>query len=86
MSIQGTAPGVLGGIVKGFKGGKVIQKADISASAKTDFTHLEDIFLKSPFPDPSSTITDNQDAVELNLGSLSLSLYFCTQFIFFYSP
>lgn len=89
MSIQGTAPGVLSGIVKGFKGGKVSQNADLYV-AKTNFTHLEDIFLRSPFPDPSSTVTDNPEAVELNLGSLSLSLSpnrspSALKFLFFYS-
>lgn len=73
MLIQGTAPGVLSGIVKGFKGGKVIHNVDLSASAKSNFAHLEDIFLRSPFPDPSPTATDNQEVVELNIGSLSLS-------------
>ncbi|KAL6336520.1 hypothetical protein AAG906_022461 [Vitis piasezkii] len=69
---QGTAPGVLSGIVKGFKGGKVIHNVDLSASAKSNFAHLEDIFLRSPFPDPSPTATDNQEVVELNIDEIEI--------------
>lgn len=74
MLIQGTAPGVLSGIVKGFKGGKTIHNVDLSASPKSNFAPLEDLFSRSPFPHPSPAVTDNQEVVELNLGSLSLSL------------
>ena len=86
MLLQGTKPGILGGIVKGFKGRKMAHTEDFIRNPKFNFSHLEGIFLKSPFPDPSPAVTDNQEAVELNIGSdLSTYLYtppFCCLLLF----
>lgn len=70
---QGVAPGILGGIVKGFKG----EKVDITAISESKFSHLESIFLKCPFSAISPIITDNQEILELNIGSsVFISLFF----------
>ena len=66
MVLQG-APGLLGGIVKGLKGGKVNHTNDGSSACKSYYSHLEGAFSRNPFPD-SSPITDNQEVVELNIG------------------
>ncbi|CAL0302627.1 unnamed protein product [Lupinus luteus] len=47
---QTTGPGILGGIVKGFKGGKTASK-DLAEISTSSFAHLEDIFLKPPLLD-----------------------------------
>uniref|UniRef100_A0A2N9H7E9 V-SNARE coiled-coil homology domain-containing protein n=1 Tax=Fagus sylvatica TaxID=28930 RepID=A0A2N9H7E9_FAGSY len=69
---QGTKPGILGGIVKGFKGRKMAHTEDFIWNPKFNFSHLEGIFLKSPFPDPSPAVTDNQEAVELNIDDIEI--------------
>jgi syntaxin-binding protein 5 len=69
---QGTKPGILGGIVKGFKGRKMAHTEDFIQNPKFNFSHLEGIFLKSPFPDPSPAVTDNQEAVELNIDDIEI--------------
>lgn len=81
MLLQGTEPGILGGIVKGFKGRKVPHTEDFIPNPKVNFSHLEGIFLKSPFSDSSSAITDNQEAEELNIG-FDLSTCPYTVFLF----
>ncbi|KAF8396949.1 hypothetical protein HHK36_018585 [Tetracentron sinense] len=67
---QGTAPAILGGIIKGFKGGKAVYTVDPTESSKSNFTHLESIFSGVPFSDPSTTITYDQEVVELNIVSV----------------
>lgn len=69
---QGTKPGILGGIVKGFKGRKMAHTEDFIQNPKFNFSHLEGIFLKSPFPDPSPAVTYNQEAVELNIDDIEI--------------
>ena len=81
MLLQGTEPGILGGIIKGFKGRKVPHTEDFIPNPKVKFSHLEGIFLKSPFSDSSSAITDNQEAEELNIG-FDLSTCPYTVFLF----
>ncbi|GMI79923.1 Tomosyn [Hibiscus trionum] len=56
---QGLAPGILGGIVKGFKGGKV--NASTTATPESDFTHLDNKFLKAPFIDTKDIELDIDD-------------------------
>lgn len=78
MLAQSIAPGILGGIVKGFKGGKPSQ-SDSTAIPTHNFAHLEDIFFKPPSSDSVTTVTDNEE-VELNIGFLlnasSVTFYF----------
>jgi len=79
--LQGNQPGILAGIVKGLKGGKMVHAEDFSMSPKSNFRHLEGMFLKSPFSDPSPAVTDNQEEEELNIGS-DLYTYLYTLFLF----
>lgn len=65
-SLQGTAPGILGGIVKGLKGGK----PNTSETLESDFTHLESKFLKTPFMDATQNVTNKQEDVEIDIGSV----------------
>lgn len=81
MLLQGTEPGILGGIIKGFKGRKVPHTEDFIPNPKVNFSHLEGIFLKSPFSDSSPAVTANQEAEELNIGfDLSTCPYTCLPF------
>ncbi|KAM7467960.1 hypothetical protein LguiB_015522 [Lonicera macranthoides] len=66
-----TSPRILGGIVKGFKGGKV-NTMDHNAYAKSDCSHLEGVFLRNPFPDPPLNAPDNQEAVELSIDDIEI--------------
>ncbi|KAL5058144.1 hypothetical protein RYX36_029748 [Vicia faba] len=62
-----TKPGILGGIVKGLKGGKTTQP--VSPKIQTSkFDHLEDIFFKPSFPDsrPTGVVADEKE-VELDI-------------------
>ncbi|KAE8696515.1 Transducin family protein / WD-40 repeat family protein, putative isoform 2 [Hibiscus syriacus] len=64
---QGMAPGILGGIVKGFKGGKV----NTSAAPESDFTHLESKFLKTPFIDAMQNVNKHED-IELDIDDIDI--------------
>lgn len=75
MLVQSNAPGILGGIVKGFKGGKASQ-TDILAIPTRNFAHLESLFPTPPSSDSLTTVTDNalttftdNEEVELNIGA-----------------
>lgn len=69
---QGTKPGILGGIVKGFKGGKVDHSVDITLNPKSDFSHLEGAFSKQPFSDSYRTAVDSEEVVELNIDDIEI--------------
>ncbi|KAA8517780.1 hypothetical protein F0562_015257 [Nyssa sinensis] len=69
---KGTAPGILGGIAKGFKGGKVNRTTDLAAIYKSNFSHLDGAFSSNPFPESSPTTTNNQEAVELNIDDIDI--------------
>ncbi|KAK3018041.1 hypothetical protein RJ639_004531 [Escallonia herrerae] len=69
---QGTAPGILGGFVKGFKGGKVKNTMDPIAKTQSNFSHLEGIFLRNPFPDPPPTTTTNQESLDLDIDDIEI--------------
>ncbi|KAM1597810.1 hypothetical protein EV1_032583 [Malus domestica] len=68
---QGTAPGILGGIVKGFKGGKMVQSGDHTATPKSTFDHLEGMFGKSQLSEPSPPV-DHQEVLELNIDDIEI--------------
>ncbi|KAF8397271.1 hypothetical protein HHK36_016182 [Tetracentron sinense] len=71
---QGTTPGILGGIIKGFKGGKVRHTVDTTESlSKSNFMHLESIFSRVPYADPSTTITAEQEVAELNIDDIEIN-------------
>ncbi|GFP92179.1 syntaxin-binding protein 5-like [Phtheirospermum japonicum] len=63
--------GILGGIVKGLKGRKPNKSMCRESDALSDFSNLEDIFMKKPFPKPS-TASDEQEAVELNIDDIEI--------------
>ncbi|XP_042514167.1 uncharacterized protein LOC122088875 isoform X2 [Macadamia integrifolia] len=73
-SKQFTAPGLLGGIVKGFKGGKLGHAENLTKSMpKSQITmDLENIFSRVPFSDPSIDITDDQEVVELDIDDIEI--------------
>ncbi|XP_054783752.1 uncharacterized protein LOC129290785 isoform X2 [Prosopis cineraria] len=66
---QGIAPGILGGIVKGFKGVKNTQ-TNSTAFSTHNFAHLESLFLKPPSSDSLSSVPDNE--VELNIDDIEI--------------
>ncbi|XP_058002997.1 uncharacterized protein LOC110665372 isoform X2 [Hevea brasiliensis] len=69
---QGIKPGILAGIVKGFKAAKLAQTTDITPTPQSNFSHLEDIFSKPPFSESSPAVTDIQEAVELNIDDIEI--------------
>ncbi|KAM1525428.1 hypothetical protein ACFX10_009894 [Malus domestica] len=68
---QGTASGILGGIVKGFKGGKMVQSGDPAAVLKSTFDRLEGTFSNSQLSEPSPPV-DHQEVVELNIDDVEI--------------
>ncbi|GAV73566.1 LOW QUALITY PROTEIN: hypothetical protein CFOL_v3_17050, partial [Cephalotus follicularis] len=69
---QGTAVGILGGVVKGLKGGKTAHTAAVCSTPKSNSSQLEDMFLKSPFLNVSPTVADNQKVEELNIDDTEI--------------
>ncbi|MED6149177.1 hypothetical protein PIB30_059962 [Stylosanthes scabra] len=65
---QITAPGILGGIVKGFKGGKA-SPTKLSKIPTSNFVHLEDKFFKSPLSDSHQTAADE---LELDIDDIEI--------------
>ncbi|XP_058003001.1 uncharacterized protein LOC110665352 [Hevea brasiliensis] len=61
---QGIRPGILAGIVNGFKAGKEEQTTDTTPTPQSNFSHLEDIFSKPRYSESSPAVTDIQEAVE----------------------
>lgn len=84
--VQTTVPAILGGIVKGLKGGKA-SPADLTKISTSNFGHLEDIFFKPPLLDsPLTVVVEDNKEMELDIGFLAkiplhFSLFFCI-FIF----
>ncbi|XP_073016310.1 uncharacterized protein [Primulina eburnea] len=68
---QGANPGILGGVVKGLKGKKSSKLANISSTSKFKFSHLEDVFARNPFLEPSMT-TSEQEARELTIDDIEI--------------
>ncbi|KAB5520025.1 hypothetical protein DKX38_024344 [Salix brachista] len=69
---QGIKPGILDGIVKGFKGRKVDHSVVINPSPKSDVSHLEAAFSKQPFSDSYRTAVDNEEVVELHIDDIEI--------------
>ncbi|XP_060202393.1 uncharacterized protein LOC132630812 isoform X1 [Lycium barbarum] len=74
MLLQGGGPNIIGTLVKGFKGGKPNQNMDLSQMSKSNFSHLEGVFMKNPLhPEPSPTITKEvQEEVELDIDDIEI--------------
>ncbi|XP_027349377.1 uncharacterized protein LOC113860986 isoform X2 [Abrus precatorius] len=69
---QATVPGILGGIVKGFKGGKASQ-TDLAKIPTSNFDHLEDIFFKPLLPDSVPTVAvAGHKEVELDIDDIEI--------------
>ncbi|KAK4418926.1 Syntaxin-binding protein 5-like [Sesamum alatum] len=66
---QGGNLGILGGIVKGFRGRRSDRPTYHDSNSKSNFDHLEEIFMTDPFPE-SSTTTDEQGAAELTIDDI----------------
>ncbi|XP_038992535.1 uncharacterized protein LOC120116025 isoform X2 [Hibiscus syriacus] len=64
---QVMASGILGGMVKGFKGGKV----NTSATPESDFSLLESKFLKTPFIDAMQKVNKQED-IELDIDDIDI--------------
>lgn len=69
---QDTTSGILGGIIKGFSGGKVEHNVDLTEAQKTDLSHLDSIFSRVLFSDPSTFTTDSQGVVELSIDDIEI--------------
>ncbi|XP_030537203.1 uncharacterized protein LOC115745765 isoform X2 [Rhodamnia argentea] len=61
---QASAPGILRGIVKGFKMREAANNGKHAATSKSGVTHLGDVFSKSPFADQLPTLGNNQEIVD----------------------
>lgn len=72
-SLQSTAPAILGGIVKGLKGGKMVQSGDSTATPKSTFDHLEGMFWRSQQSDSAPGL-DHQENLELDIGLVLIYL------------
>lgn len=72
-SLQNAAPAILGGIVKGLKGGKMVQSGDSTATPKSAFDHLEGMFWKSQQSDSAPGL-DHQENMELDIGLVLIYL------------
>ncbi|KAL0375347.1 UNVERIFIED_CONTAM: hypothetical protein Sradi_3450400 [Sesamum radiatum] len=66
---QGGNLGILGGIVKGFRGRRSDKPTYEDCNSNSNFDRLEEIFMKDPFPE-SSTTTDEQGAAELTIDDI----------------
>lgn len=78
MLLQGSGPNIIGTLVKGFKVGKTNHNMDLIERSKSNFSHLEGIFMKNPLnPEPSPTISKEvQGAVELDIGYPYIPCFF----------
>lgn len=67
---QITVPGVIGGIVKGFKGIK--KDASNSEAWEAVIAHLESIFSRFPFSDPMKDSGNYEGELELNIDDIDI--------------
>ncbi|XP_058207273.1 uncharacterized protein LOC131320562 isoform X1 [Rhododendron vialii] len=65
---QGTPPGIIGGIIKSFKGGTAENHGD----GENIVAHLERIFSRFPFSDPFTDIADDQEVVVLGIDDIDI--------------
>ncbi|XP_077212708.1 transducin family protein / WD-40 repeat family protein isoform X3 [Tasmannia lanceolata] len=71
---QSASPGILGGIIKGFKGGKVGNTTDRSEilPKSSIIQQLDSIFSTVPFLDTPTVITDDQDVGDLEIDDIQI--------------
>lgn len=83
LSKDATPSGILDSVVKGFKGGKVENDVNPLGLCKLNDAHLDSLFSYPPFLKPSKGVTDGEDVIELDIGSLlALLLYSFSTFLF----
>ena len=83
--LQTTVPAILGGIVKGLKGGKT-SHAELTKIPTSNFGHLEHIFFKPSLSDslPTVVVVADEKEVELDIGFMLNCLFiFLAIFLFF---
>ncbi|CAA0809481.1 transducin family protein / WD-40 repeat family protein [Striga hermonthica] len=68
---QGSSPGILGGIVKGLRRRKSNKSIWPGSNSISDFSHLEDIFMRNPLPEPSTTVDEHEDT-ELSIDDIDI--------------
>ncbi|KAF2288517.1 hypothetical protein GH714_008110 [Hevea brasiliensis] len=71
-AFEGIRPGILAGIVNGFKAGKEEQTTDTTPTPQSNFSHLEDIFSKPRYSESSPAVTDIQEAVEYSADDIEI--------------
>ena len=54
-----------------------------SATPESNFTHLESIFLKTPFIDTTRNVINKQEDVELDIGSVHTYTHIVSSFLVF---
>ena len=71
---QDVTPRILGGIIKNIKVGKEEHNVDVDLGEvhRNNVEYLERLYSSPPFLKPSAAVTDDQDIMELNIGSISL--------------
>ncbi|KAH9702537.1 V-SNARE coiled-coil domain-containing protein [Citrus sinensis] len=69
---EGTALGILGGIIKGFKADKAEQNVLIPEVSNKTCAHLDSIFSNPPFLKPSTDIPDDKGVIELNIDDIDI--------------
>ncbi|KAI5346587.1 hypothetical protein L3X38_014466 [Prunus dulcis] len=70
---QVSVPGILGGIIKGLKAGKMEQSMDATANHENFCQTLENLFSSPPFLKPSTAVKDDQKILELNIDDLVIN-------------
>uniref|UniRef100_A0A1D1Z041 Syntaxin-binding protein 5 n=1 Tax=Anthurium amnicola TaxID=1678845 RepID=A0A1D1Z041_9ARAE len=70
---QGPPPGILGGLMKGFKGGKVEHSFNASeCSSRYSFIQqMENYFSRTPYPEASTTLSHEQE-MELSIDDINI--------------
>ncbi|PHT72599.1 hypothetical protein T459_23384 [Capsicum annuum] len=68
---QGGGPNILGTLVKGFKVGKTNHTMDLSLMSKSNFSHLEGVFMKNPLHQELSPTKEVLE-VELDIDDIEI--------------
>ncbi|KAJ8550931.1 hypothetical protein K7X08_000301 [Anisodus acutangulus] len=69
---QGGGPNIIGTLVKGFKVGKTNHNMDHSQMSKSNFSHLEGVFMKNPLHPEPSTTKEVVEEVELDIDDIEI--------------
>lgn len=69
---QASLPGVLGGIIKGFKGNKGENREGPTEDPVNLLAHLDAVFSRIPLSGSSTTISDDQEVIYLNIDDIDI--------------